>query len=297
MVWKMTQLEDPQISQVPQVSQDLEAEHASVYKELVDVIDELTIETNKHVLNDKNKLNNSLISEIQTFINEISRDDGDGNNDDEDENENEETDTVSVLNKLINLRKLIIEQHYITYPILRSIHGNSGLVNREKELVNYIDDRDKISFEFVSKFKDLAKHYNHNDDNEDGNNNNSNTNNKGLNIMLNDLNNELNQIVELNKEIKFNKMLQKDENLSINLNEEIEKLRFKIKLMKKRCLLMSDFTLNLISSLNISFSNDFFLQKLILYCGDYEDYLSDESSSEDEIDSDSEDDEDDEDDE
>lgn len=297
MVWKMTQLEDPQISQVPQVSQDLEAEHASVYKELVDVIDELTIETNKHVLNDKNKLNNSLISEIQTFINEISRDDGDGNNDDEDENENEETDTVSVLNKLINLRKLIIEQHYITYPILRSIHGNSGLVNREKELVNYIDDRDKISFEFVSKFKDLAKHYNHNDDNEDGNNNNSNTNNKELNIMLNDLNNELNQIIELNKEIKFNKMLQKDENLSINLNEEIEKLRFKIKLMKKRCLLMSDFTLNLISSLNISFSNDFFLQKLILYCGDYEDYLSDESSSEDEIDSDSEDDEDDEDDE
>ncbi|OUM54284.1 hypothetical protein BVG19_g3649 [[Candida] boidinii] len=293
----MTQLEDPQISQVPQVSQDLEAEHASVYKELVDVIDELTIETNKHVLNDKNKLNNSLISEIQTFINEISRDDGDGNNDDEDENENEETDTVSVLNKLINLRKLIIEQHYITYPILRSIHGNSGLVNREKELVNYIDDRDKISFEFVSKFKDLAKHYNHNDDNEDGNNNNSNTNNKELNIMLNDLNNELNQIIELNKEIKFNKMLQKDENLSINLNEEIEKLRFKIKLMKKRCLLMSDFTLNLISSLNISFSNDFFLQKLILYCGDYEDYLSDESSSEDEIDSDSEDDEDDEDDE
>ncbi|GME71437.1 unnamed protein product [[Candida] boidinii] len=295
----MTQLEDPQISQVPQRSQDLEAEHASVYKELVDVIDELTIETNKHVLNDKNKLNNNLISEIQTFINEISRDDGDGNNDDEDENENEETDTVSVLNKLINLRKLIIEQHYITYPILRSIHGNSGLVNKERELVNYIDDRDKISFEFVSKFKVLAKHYNHNDDDDDDdyNNNNSNTNNKELNIMLNDLNNELNQIIELNKEIKFNKMLQKDENLSINLNEEIEKLRFKIKLMKKRCLLMSDFTLNLISSLNISFSNDFFLQKLILYCGDYEDYLSDESSSEDDIDSDSEDDEDDEDDE
>ncbi|GMF00838.1 unnamed protein product [[Candida] boidinii] len=285
----MTQVEDPQISRIPQGSQDLEAEHASIYKELVDVIDQLTIETNKNVLDDKNKLNKNLITEIQTFINEISQDDGDGDNEDEDEDENGETDIVSVLNKLINLRKLIIEQHYITYPILRSIHGNSGLVNKEKELVNYIDDRDKISFEFVSKYREIARHYNHNDDDDDDDENEE-YNNKELNIMLNDLSNELNQIIELNKELKFNKMLQKDENLSINLNEEIEKLRFKIKLMKKRCLLMSDFTLNLISSLNISFSNDFFLQKLILYCGDYEDYLSDESSSEDEIDSDSEDD-------
>ncbi len=254
----------------------LEIEHAQTYRELVSTIDNLIQQTVKNNgLNEIDKdekfretiqENESLVLGTlhQNLINGVST--GANFND----RKNLES-IASFLRQLIKIRRLIIEQRLVTSPILKTTYTERDFENtdaaHDNDLSSLIEENDKNNIEAAKLIQE--------------------------NFKLEEKLGHLREISAPKLKLLRDKVAH-DRKLSEVVNNlkgkekdmlstrEYEMLKNKYKSLVRKDKILSQFNINLISSLSkADMVNDQRLMDMILFCGDYSDYsaLSDEESS------------------
>ncbi|GME81981.1 unnamed protein product [Ambrosiozyma monospora] len=235
----------------------LEQEHAEIYEELLLTVDKLLTETKLHSLSKQSpeqlraQLSN-LKSEMQdldlTTIHSKEADEG---------TNSDETLLNESLEQLLKLRLDVLNQHLITYPNLKIIHGQPNQINYEK--INALNkEKDAKNIEYAAEVKNSKTRE---------------------------------QIQKLKRE-NYTKMerLQQEMTTYLDLVEEVNDLKSRIQLedredeelynmkvrytnITKKNLVLSQFNMNLISSLsNVDLATDPELLNILLDCGSYNDY-------------------------
>ncbi|KAG7697706.1 hypothetical protein KL930_000239 [Ogataea haglerorum] len=233
----------------------LEDEHSQVYRQLVSVVDQLLVATKKAKLEELPQTIDKEFDEalqkmpdlqLALLHAEILHKDS------------EET-VNSFLEKMLNIRLRIIEQHMITYPILRAIHtdNDSNIARLAKEC-----DRSNKSFmDELNKTDSIHSFL-------DGSIENVNKSLGGLRELVQ----KYLHLVEENKNLSFQNKIREEEHIP-----ELERLKERCAHLIKKNLALSSFNISLISSLSKSdVYNDTYLRETLLFCGDYDDYKLEE---------------------
>ncbi|KAG7813427.1 hypothetical protein KL921_000973 [Ogataea angusta] len=233
----------------------LEDEHAEVYRQLISVVDQLLIATKKAKLEE---LPQTIDKEFDEALHkmpdlQLALLHAEILNKDTEETVN------SFLEKMLNIRLRIIEQHMITYPILRAIHtdNDSHLVRLAKDC----DTSNKSLMDELNKTDSIHSFL-------DGSVASVNRSLGGLRELVQ----SYLHLVEQNKDLSFQNKIREEEQIP-----ELGRLKERSTHLIKKNLALSSFNISLISSLSKSdVYNDPYLRETLLFCGDYDDYKLEE---------------------
>ncbi|GMG24748.1 unnamed protein product [Ambrosiozyma monospora] len=246
-----------QVEQTNVEQKSLEQEHAEIYDELLSTVDKLLTETKLQSLSKQSpeqlqaQLSN-LKSEMRdldlTTLHSKEVDEG-TNSDDMLLNE--------ALEQLLKLRLDILNQHLITYPNLKIIHGQPNQINYEK-LDGLIKEKDARNIELAAEMKSLKIREQIQKLKRD--------NYSKIERLQQEMTTYLNLIEEV-KDMKAKTQLAERE------YEELQHMKIRYKNITRKNLVLSQFNINLISSLSsFDLANDPDLLTILLDCGSYDDY-------------------------
>ncbi|QOU18652.1 hypothetical protein BRETT_001719 [Brettanomyces bruxellensis] len=254
----------------------LEIEHAQTYRELVSTIDNLiqqTVKNNGFNEIDKDEKFRETIQENESLVlGTLHQNLINGVSTDANFNDRKNLESIaSFLRQLIRIRRLIIEQRLVTSPILKTTYTERDFRNtdaaHDNDLSSLIKENDKNNIEAAKLIQQ--------------------------NFKLEENLGHLREISAPKLKLLRDKVA-RDRKLSEVVNSmkgkekdmlstrEYEKLKNKYKSLVRKDKILSQFNINLISSLSkADMVNDQRLTDMILFCGDYSDYsaLSDEESS------------------
>ncbi|KAH3665958.1 hypothetical protein OGAPHI_004147 [Ogataea philodendri] len=236
--------------------ESLENQHTEIYRKLVAAVDELLVVTKKAKLTQVPEIVDREYDEALNTMPDLHLAllQADILNKDTDETVN------AFLNQLLNIRRRIIEQHMITYPILRAIHTED-----ETQVTELIRERDSTIKEYIeqSKLKNET---------QESLNKSSQSTVKDLEELRGLVQMYL-ELVEENKDLAFQNKIREEEQI-----DGLEQLKARHITLIKRNLALSSFNISLISSLSKSdVYSDEYLRDTLLFCGDYDDYELEEN--------------------
>ena len=255
---------------------ELELEHAQTYRELVRTVDKLMqITVKSKGLNNVDQDNNFVESidangtfTLGTLHQRLSK--GLALSDNPNNKESLET-IASFLRQLIKIRRLIIEQRLITAPLINTVYPGTSDQERKNPATNGLDmllnEKNRKNIEATRLIQENFK----------------------LEEQLNSTREKsVSKLNLLRDKVAYYRGLCKhvndlnEEERDALSTEEYEMLKKKYRSLVRKDKMLSQFNINLISSLsNADILNDQRLKEMILFCGDYSDYsaLRDEDDS------------------
>ncbi|CDK27066.1 unnamed protein product [Kuraishia capsulata CBS 1993] len=171
--------------------------------------------------------------------------------------ESSQTETVNMfLERMVHIRKTVLENQLITYPLLRSIHQADGISSTERDLVDLVNQRDQLAQDVLMLEKEI--------DSVGSDANAVRKLNKDTieseKVKLADLLDLLGKNMDSNMKLKNSQMSSELADIEEQITASSEKVR-----------VLAGVTLGVITSSGLNWGKDAHSQKIVLDCGSYED--------------------------
>lgn len=220
----------------------MEREYSQIQRSLVQLVDQITLKKGEIDINDANRRYDALLKELDPIIFTHLQ---------ASQSKQDVVELNNFMKQLRNIKNLVYESSLQSLSYLKLVHQPLGTTDYEKSLKTQIQSRDDTNYRLI----ELKKEYLENSQTIVSLQ-------EKLRVLIRETGGLLNELPSRDEKATYSYAKS-----YITKNPELLPVLKDIKRSKTRSLILSDFLLALVKSLNVNWSNDEFLTTVVLESG------------------------------